>query len=213
MTTLTAYADSRLDSFFATVIGFCADFCAGARQGRSPVPPNRPDGPQFLTVTHRLRFLSTLSSVHLDFPVRGPTTNRVCPISAPILAEEPVPTVRDHEFALSFPFTNSPPAAATMPGPSPRQSAFGLSRKTRGASVRACEAREACDRRGAVPRRRSGRRLLSRRAGGAQGQHDRADRRRADSGDRRAGRPSSASCRPSTGCRARHRSRRCAIPN
>jgi hypothetical protein len=40
MTTLTAYADSkRIDSFFTTVIGFCADFCAGARQGGYPPSP------------------------------------------------------------------------------------------------------------------------------------------------------------------------------
>jgi hypothetical protein len=34
MTTLTTYADTaRFDQFFAAVIGFCADFCGGARQG------------------------------------------------------------------------------------------------------------------------------------------------------------------------------------
>ena len=37
MTTLTAYADSaRIDHFFATAIGFCANFCRGARQGGYP---------------------------------------------------------------------------------------------------------------------------------------------------------------------------------
>ena len=41
MTTLTATADTaRLDRFFASLVGFCADFCAGARQGGyPPVPP------------------------------------------------------------------------------------------------------------------------------------------------------------------------------
>ena len=40
MTTLTAYADStRIDHFFAAVIGFCADFCGGARQGGYPSVP------------------------------------------------------------------------------------------------------------------------------------------------------------------------------
>ena len=40
MTTLTSYADAtRLDHLFAAVIVFCADFCAGARQGGYPRPP------------------------------------------------------------------------------------------------------------------------------------------------------------------------------
>lgn len=40
MTTLIAYADSnRIDRLFAAVIGFCADFCAGARQGGYPPSP------------------------------------------------------------------------------------------------------------------------------------------------------------------------------
>jgi hypothetical protein len=40
MTTLTSYADvARLDHLFAAVIGFCADFCAGARQGEYPLSP------------------------------------------------------------------------------------------------------------------------------------------------------------------------------
>ena len=41
MTTLTAYTDTaRLDHFFASLIGFCADFCGGARQGGYlPSPP------------------------------------------------------------------------------------------------------------------------------------------------------------------------------
>jgi uncharacterized protein YjiS (DUF1127 family) len=33
--THTAFtATSRIDAVFAAVVGFCADFCAGARQGR-----------------------------------------------------------------------------------------------------------------------------------------------------------------------------------
>ena len=68
------------------------------------------------------------------------------------------------------------------------QSVLGLSGRAVGAAVRRRQAGQARRRRGAVPRRRSGRRLLSRRAGPAQGQHDRGVRRRADPGDRRAGR-------------------------
>ena len=53
MTTLTTYADTaRFDQFFAAVIGFCADFCGGARQGGYPRPPNRPDGPAPLSFVH-----------------------------------------------------------------------------------------------------------------------------------------------------------------
>jgi hypothetical protein len=49
MTTLTAYADSaRIDHFFAAVIGFCANFCRGARQGGYPSVP-----PTALTAPHR----------------------------------------------------------------------------------------------------------------------------------------------------------------
>ena len=40
MTTITAITDTaRLDHFFSIVIGFCADFCAGARQGGYPPSP------------------------------------------------------------------------------------------------------------------------------------------------------------------------------
>jgi len=40
MTTLTTYADTaRFDRFFAAVIGFCADFFGGARQGGYPPSP------------------------------------------------------------------------------------------------------------------------------------------------------------------------------
>ena len=39
MTTITGYAIARFDHFFAAVIGFCADFCAGARQGGYHRPP------------------------------------------------------------------------------------------------------------------------------------------------------------------------------
>jgi hypothetical protein len=48
MTTLTAYADSaRIDLFFAAVIGFCADFCGGARQGGyPPIPPTALTAPR-----------------------------------------------------------------------------------------------------------------------------------------------------------------------
>ena len=43
MTTITAYTDRvRLDHLFSTVIGFCADFCAGARQGGYPPSPPTP---------------------------------------------------------------------------------------------------------------------------------------------------------------------------
>ena len=39
MTTLTTCADTaRFDQFFAAVIGFCADFFGGARQGGYPLP-------------------------------------------------------------------------------------------------------------------------------------------------------------------------------
>lgn len=41
MTTLTTHSGAgRIDQVFAAVIGFCADFCAGARQGLPPVPPS-----------------------------------------------------------------------------------------------------------------------------------------------------------------------------
>ena len=40
MTTLNAYSGTaRFDSLFATIVGFCADFCAGARQGGYPRSP------------------------------------------------------------------------------------------------------------------------------------------------------------------------------
>ena len=40
MTTLSHFADAnRLDHLFAALIGFCADFCAGARQGGYPPSP------------------------------------------------------------------------------------------------------------------------------------------------------------------------------
>jgi hypothetical protein len=40
MTTLLTNSDaSRIDHLFAAVIGFCADFCAGARQGSYPPSP------------------------------------------------------------------------------------------------------------------------------------------------------------------------------
>jgi hypothetical protein len=40
MTTFTTSADTaRFDQFFAAVIGFCADFCGGARQGGYPPSP------------------------------------------------------------------------------------------------------------------------------------------------------------------------------
>jgi hypothetical protein len=49
MTTLNIYADvARLDQFFAALIGFCADFCAGARQGGyPPSPPTSLTGRRF----------------------------------------------------------------------------------------------------------------------------------------------------------------------
>jgi len=41
MTTPTRYAHTaRFDRFFAAVIGFCADFCGGARQGGYPPSPH-----------------------------------------------------------------------------------------------------------------------------------------------------------------------------
>ena len=42
MTTLAASHAIRLDLLFANFVGFCADFCAGARQGgySSPSHPN-----------------------------------------------------------------------------------------------------------------------------------------------------------------------------
>lgn len=44
MTTLTSFAGApRIDSFFAAVIGFCAEFCGGARQGG--YPPSTPSAP------------------------------------------------------------------------------------------------------------------------------------------------------------------------
>lgn len=40
MTTLTTHSDAgRIDHVAAAVIGFCADFCAGARQGGYPPSP------------------------------------------------------------------------------------------------------------------------------------------------------------------------------
>ena len=40
MTTLTSYAGvARVDHFFAALISFCAEFCAGARQGGYPPSP------------------------------------------------------------------------------------------------------------------------------------------------------------------------------
>ena len=46
MTALTANT-SRFDHLFATVIGFCADFCGGARQGGYPsVPPTALTAPR-----------------------------------------------------------------------------------------------------------------------------------------------------------------------
>jgi hypothetical protein len=40
MTTRTTYARaSRLDKFFAAIIGFCADYFGGARQGGYPLSP------------------------------------------------------------------------------------------------------------------------------------------------------------------------------
>ena len=49
MTMLASYADgTRLDQLFAAVIGFCADFCAGARQGGyPPSPPTALTGRRF----------------------------------------------------------------------------------------------------------------------------------------------------------------------
>ncbi|MEA2983511.1 MAG: hypothetical protein QOF91_1386 [Alphaproteobacteria bacterium] len=42
MTTLTAYAGTaRIDDFFTAIVGFCADFCVGARQGGYPVSAPR----------------------------------------------------------------------------------------------------------------------------------------------------------------------------
>ena len=41
MTTLAANA-ARIDHLFAAVIGFCADFCGGARQGGYPPSPQPP---------------------------------------------------------------------------------------------------------------------------------------------------------------------------
>jgi hypothetical protein len=39
MTTLTAINSTRFDHFFAAIVGFCADFCGGARQGGYPSSP------------------------------------------------------------------------------------------------------------------------------------------------------------------------------
>ena len=39
MTTLSTANAARLDHLFAAIIGFCADFCAGARQGGYPPSP------------------------------------------------------------------------------------------------------------------------------------------------------------------------------
>jgi hypothetical protein len=48
MTTLIAYTDNaRIDNFFTALVGFCADFCAGARQGGYPPSP-----PTALTARH-----------------------------------------------------------------------------------------------------------------------------------------------------------------
>jgi hypothetical protein len=40
MTTLTAINTTRFDRFFAVLVGFCADFCGGARQGGYPSSPS-----------------------------------------------------------------------------------------------------------------------------------------------------------------------------
>ena len=79
MTTLTAHRRHRpVRPFFASVIGFCADFCAGARQGGYPPSPrNRPDG----AAATRASFAMTVCSSFTIFllptllPVRGPTTD------------------------------------------------------------------------------------------------------------------------------------------
>jgi hypothetical protein len=43
MTTLTATGDAtRIEQFFSAFIVFCADFCAGARQGGYPPSPRSP---------------------------------------------------------------------------------------------------------------------------------------------------------------------------
>jgi hypothetical protein len=40
MTKLAATADiARFDRFFSSLVGFCADFCGGARQGGYPQSP------------------------------------------------------------------------------------------------------------------------------------------------------------------------------
>ena len=161
----------------------------------TPVPPHRPDGPA-------TEFRSTLRVV----------TFFLFPTSTP----RPRP---HHGRDFFWPPRYRRPFAPLHPSMRrrrcralPCQSAFGRSGKPVGAAVRRRQDRQARRRRGAVPGRRSGRRLLSGRAGPAQGHHDRgtgAERILAIVGPGAM----SANSRPSTGCRARHRSPPSAIPN
>src|SRR5476651_1207537 len=66
-----------------------------------PVPPNRPDGPSFLTFVHCLRFYP--SSQPNSLPVRGPTTDGIfLPAVCSQSLRGPRPLFRDHASALSL---------------------------------------------------------------------------------------------------------------